>query len=186
MPHAGISWSCDYIQRVLFFFFFLLFRAALTRCGSSQARGPIRATAANLPHTSCICAWQHGLLSPLSEARAWTLVLMDPHLVHFLWATPGTPGLLAFGCVHFENVDPGPLEMHCQVPRRQCPWPHPLRGMGGLDPPTVWGLTMPSPRFSTVTLALPSLPFYATATATWWILLRLWIRFSFFKSFLFL
>ena len=34
-----------------FFCFFLLFRAALAACGGSQARCPIRATAAALPHS---------------------------------------------------------------------------------------------------------------------------------------
>ena len=32
-------------------FYFLLFRAAPTACGGSQARGPVQATAASLHHT---------------------------------------------------------------------------------------------------------------------------------------
>ena len=41
--------------------------------GSSQARGPIRAIAASLHHSS----WQCQILNPLSEARDRTRVLMN-------------------------------------------------------------------------------------------------------------
>ena len=36
-------------------------------------------------------AQQHHIPYPLSEARDWTLVLMDPSQVCYRWATTGTP-----------------------------------------------------------------------------------------------
>ena len=50
-----------------------LFRAAPSAYGSSQAKGRIRATAANVHHSS----WQHQILNPKSEARDGTHILMD-------------------------------------------------------------------------------------------------------------
>ena len=43
----------------------------------------------NLHHSSRQCR----ILNPLSEARGWTHVLMDPSWVHYHWATMGTPGI---------------------------------------------------------------------------------------------
>ena len=63
--------------RVLSFFFLLLFRAAAAACGSSQARGPIRAVAAGLHHSH-------------SNARAehlWPTAELTGSLTH--WARPG-------------------------------------------------------------------------------------------------
>ena len=49
--HLGRLASRTLIQWISLFFFFLLFRATPTACGSSQARGQIRATVANLRHS---------------------------------------------------------------------------------------------------------------------------------------
>ena len=46
----------------------------------------------DLHHSS----WQCQILNPLSEARDWTGVLMDPSQIHFCWATMGTPQALVF------------------------------------------------------------------------------------------
>ena len=59
--------------------------AAPVACGSSQARGPIRAAAASL--------WQHWILNPLNEARDRTQILMDTSKFHYCWATTGTLSL---------------------------------------------------------------------------------------------
>ena len=56
-----------------FSFLFLLFRAEPGAYGSSQARVRIGAAAAGLHHSS----WQCRILSPPSEARDQTHVLMD-------------------------------------------------------------------------------------------------------------
>ena len=83
-------------------FFFLIFRAIPQVCGSSQARGPIRAVAAGLCHNhsntrSEPCLWltpqltATWTLNPLSEARDWICILMDTSQIHFRWATMGIP-----------------------------------------------------------------------------------------------
>ena len=56
-----------------FFFFFGLFRATPAACGSSQARGSIRAVASDLHHSSGQCQ----ILIPLREARDQNHVFMD-------------------------------------------------------------------------------------------------------------
>ena len=67
------------INSEAFPFFFLVFRAALAACGSSWARGQIaclshsHSNAGSEPPPSP----QHQILSPLSEARDWTLTLID-------------------------------------------------------------------------------------------------------------
>ena len=60
-------------------FVFCLFRAATMAYGGSQARGQIGAVAASLHHSS----QQHRILSPLSEARDGTRVLMDTSEIHY-------------------------------------------------------------------------------------------------------
>ena len=50
-----------------------LFRATSAAYGGSQARGPIRAEAAGLHHSSL----QHEILNPLSKAKDRTHILMD-------------------------------------------------------------------------------------------------------------
>ena len=70
--------------------------------GGSQARGPIRATAASLPTATgmqdprCVCDLHHGspqcqILNPPIEARDQTRNLMVPSRIHFHWAMTGTP-----------------------------------------------------------------------------------------------
>ena len=39
---------------------------------------------------------QRQILNPLSEARDWTCVLMETSLVHYCWATMGTPHFYCF------------------------------------------------------------------------------------------
>ena len=66
--------------KIFFSFFFLsfvFFRAAPKVYAGSQAKGPIRATAAGLHHSS----QQRRILNPLSEARDRTLFLMNPSWV---------------------------------------------------------------------------------------------------------
>ena len=70
-----------------FFFFFFFFKAAPQAHGSSQARGQIRALAANLHHSSR----QRLIRNPLSEARDRTRILMDTSWICFHCATMGTP-----------------------------------------------------------------------------------------------
>ena len=78
-----------------------LFRAPPVAYGSSQARGPIRPTAAGLHHShsnarsSHICdphciSRQRQILNPLSEARNRTHDLIDTNQVRYCWATRGT------------------------------------------------------------------------------------------------
>ena len=82
----------------LFFFFFNLFMAALSACGSSQAKGQIRATATSQCHShtnsgSEPCLWPIpqltalSILNPLRESRNWTHVFMDTSQVYYYWAT---------------------------------------------------------------------------------------------------
>ena len=72
--------------------FFLIFMATGVAYGSSQARGQGGATAASLCHShtmwdlSPVCDHHHSsqqyqILTPLSEARDQTYVLMDPSRV---------------------------------------------------------------------------------------------------------
>ena len=79
-PAVGIVLWNNFVwsQHRFLFVCFCLFRAAPTAYGSSQARGEMRATAAGLHHSS----WQCRILSPLSEARDRTCILMDTIRVH--------------------------------------------------------------------------------------------------------
>ena len=88
----------------LHFFFFLLFKATLAACGSFQARGQIRATAATLHHShshagsGSICnlhhtLWQCWIPDPLSEARDQAQIHMDTSWIGFRCVTTGTPCL---------------------------------------------------------------------------------------------
>ena len=100
------SISIRYVVKpsIFFFFFFVfcLFRAAPAVYGNSQARGRIGAIAAGLHHSHSNlgyeqCLWptpqlmQCWILNPVSKARDWTCVLMDPSQIHFFWAMTGTP-----------------------------------------------------------------------------------------------
>ena len=60
--------------------------------GGSRTKGTIGAVALGLPtpDPSHICdlhhrSWQHWILNPLSEARDWTCILMDPSQIQELW-----------------------------------------------------------------------------------------------------
>ena len=77
-----------------FFFFFLVFRAALAAHGFSQARGRIRAAAADLRHSHSNSRSEPYLrptpqleamrdLYPLGEATDQTHMLVDTSWVHF-------------------------------------------------------------------------------------------------------
>ena len=92
-PGQGVS-----AGHFFFFFFSCLLRAAPIAYGSSQARGQIGATAAgphhshsntgfepHLQRTSQLSAIQDaGMLSPLSETRGQTHILMDTSRVCYL------------------------------------------------------------------------------------------------------
>ena len=77
-----------------FFFFFFFFGVLPAACGSSQARGLTRATAASPYHchsharSKPLCdlhrsSQQCQILNPLKEARDRTHVLMDTSWIHF-------------------------------------------------------------------------------------------------------
>ena len=66
---------------------YLLFKATLVAYGSSQARGQIKAAAADLHYSS----WQCQIASPLNEARDQTLILRNTSWICFCCATMGTP-----------------------------------------------------------------------------------------------
>ena len=88
------------------FFFFFLFRATPVAYGGSQARGPVRATAASLHHKhsntmylTCDCHLHHSsqkcqFLNPLSETRGWNCNLIVPNQICFCCVTTGTPKLV--------------------------------------------------------------------------------------------
>ena len=95
---AYISFEAEF----LLFFLFLLFRAAPTVYGDSQARGQIGATAASLPTATATQdpshiydlhhnSWQCQVLNPLSEARDRTHNLMVPSQIHFRCTMMGIP-----------------------------------------------------------------------------------------------
>ena len=63
------------------------FRAVPMAYGGSQVRGRIGAAAASLCHSS----QQQQILSPLSEARHRTCILMDTSQICFHWTIIGTP-----------------------------------------------------------------------------------------------
>ena len=85
----------------LFIIFLNLFRAASAACGSSQARGWIRAVAAGLHHShsntqtraaSTTYTTAHGNAGSSTHwARAGIKPASSWLLVHYYWATTGTP-----------------------------------------------------------------------------------------------
>ena len=92
-----------------------LFRATPMAYASSQTRGQIRAVAAtatarqdpSLVFDTHYSSWQHiGILNPPSKARDGTHILMDTSLVHYFWATMGTPPYFLLKPVTqmFQNV----------------------------------------------------------------------------------
>ena len=82
---------CLHCHVSLGIFFSYYFRATLTACGSSQARGPIRAIAADLCHShsntrSELCLLrptQCQILTPLNESRDQTCILKDARQICF-------------------------------------------------------------------------------------------------------
>ena len=110
------------------FFYFLLFRATPLAYGGSQARGPIRATAAGSQYsqhqiqawsaTYTTAHWNTGSFNPLSKAGNQTCVVMDASQIRFHWATTGTPHL-AF----LEAEEPVRKSHHttnCYFPESHC------------------------------------------------------------------
>ena len=97
-------WLPNSLSYILFFFFFFPFQVALMAYGSSQARGPIRAVAAGLRHTTATAHGTqtmsanytpahgnmgfltHWVRSGIEPASSWILVGLITH-----WATMGTP-----------------------------------------------------------------------------------------------
>ena len=99
------SWGCwgwwGWLLHLLFIY--LHFRATPAAYGSSQVRGRIGVTAAGLPHSS----WQRWMLSPLSEARDPTHILVDTSPVSNLLSHKGNSGyiyLLPAGCRIHERL----------------------------------------------------------------------------------
>ena len=104
---------------IFFFYFFCLFMAIPMACGCSRLGVKMKlqlltyTTAAATQDLSCICDLHQSsqkcwILNPLTKAGDWTCVLMDTSLIHFHWATMGTPGFLlketfprvSFRCCH--------------------------------------------------------------------------------------
>ena len=90
------------IKIIFYYLFILLFRALPMAYWGSQARGPIRAIAASLHHTtakpgpSCLwdlhcSSWQHQILNPLSEDRDQTWNFMVPSRICFHCTLMGIP-----------------------------------------------------------------------------------------------
>ena len=82
----------------IFYFLPFIFRAVPMACGSSQARGRIRALATTtaMQDLNCVCnphhsSQKHWILNPLSKARDQTCNLMGPSRICFHCAMTGTP-----------------------------------------------------------------------------------------------
>ena len=95
-------WGAQGLDPINVYIFWLFFRATPEAYGGSQARGQIGATAASLHHSysnarSKLFLWPipqliaTPILNPLSEARDWTLSLMDTSRICFHCTTRGTP-----------------------------------------------------------------------------------------------
>ena len=108
ISEASQPWSFQVTNiclRILWVFFFFLFRAEPTAYRISQARGRIRAAATSLHRSpsntgsellSCVCDLQHSsrqrwITDPLNEATDRTRILMDTSRIRFCCATVGTP-----------------------------------------------------------------------------------------------
>ena len=71
----------------------------------SELQLPATITARAMQDPSCICDLHHSSLQcwipdPLSEARDWTHILMDPSWIRSCWATMGTPLI----CLHTAYI----------------------------------------------------------------------------------
>ena len=113
------------MQKLVYFFFFLLFRAIPMAYGSSHARCQIRATAYTIATAmsdqSCICnllcsSWQHRILNPptgIEPASSWVLVGFiadEPQRelpFFFLMATP-----IAYGSTQGQGLN---LSLSCNL-----------------------------------------------------------------------
>ena len=85
-----------YFNTICFWFVFLFLRVIPAAFGGSQPQLPASATATATWDLSLVCdlyhsTWQHQILDPPSEARNWTLILMDTSWVHLRYFTMGTP-----------------------------------------------------------------------------------------------
>ena len=100
-PVPSSFFGTQFYLFIYLFIYLCLFRATPMAYGSSQDRGPIRATAAGLHHSiatwdpSCIYDLHHNsgqrqILNPLSEARNRTRNLIVPSQIHFHCAMTGT------------------------------------------------------------------------------------------------
>ena len=109
LSQIGWFFSPNTLHPYWFFFFFCLFRATPMAYGDSQARVESElqllaySTATATSNPSRICdlhhsSQQHQVCNPLSKARDWTHILIDPSWVHNHWAMMGTP----FVCLFYD------------------------------------------------------------------------------------
>ena len=129
MCKSAFAFSFSFLSSFFFFFFFCLFRAAPSAYGSSQARGPIGATAAGLHHSHSTARSKlhvtyttvhgiSGLLTHLARpgiepVSSWILVGFVNH-----WAMTETPkSVFSICCVKFYSILYIPLlySSHCTV-----------------------------------------------------------------------
>ena len=104
---CGHALKLQYSTICYTFFFFCFFMAIPREKAGSQARSQMKAVAADLHHTTAksdlsqVCkqhysSWQCQILNPLSKAKDWTCVLMDPSQIHFHSTMTGTPCYVTF------------------------------------------------------------------------------------------
>ena len=112
---------------VVLFFIFLglhLQHMEVPRLGVESELQLLSYTVTAMPDLSCICNWHHSswqcwrILNPLSKARDWNQVLMDPSQVHYCWATTGTPFLFFY----LSDMYTGSVK--CLL--SNCDFPHPI------------------------------------------------------------
>ena len=133
----------------LIFLSFVLFRAAPSAHGGSQARGPIKVTAAGLHHSNSNAQYewvwdlhhssqQHQIINPLSEARDLTRNLMDASRIRLPCAMTGAPLFLYLFC--FLELHP----WHMEVPRlgvkSKLKVPAYTTATAAQDPSRIWDL----------------------------------------------
>ena len=120
----------------LFFFFPVFLRLHLWHTEVPRLRAELElqllayATATATQDPSPVCdlhhsSQQHWILNPLSEARDWTRVLMNPSRVRYCWAMMGTPNTLftfvlrarppVFSCVAKKLANRGNCLLHLQL-----------------------------------------------------------------------
>ena len=74
-----------------------------------ELQPPAYTTATTPPDPSCHCDLHHGsqqcwILNPLSRARDWTHILMDPSQVHDCWTTTGITCMWFYVCFFFFSL----------------------------------------------------------------------------------